>query len=132
VPKQRTRGRSKVGPGRGSRRPGLDNRQRDNGAQIREKRGDTRIDTLRQTYGDSFAPGIRGDAHLETLLDRTGSSSLSDYLKSTGHSPVSARDAGDRVIERPSNLRYASAERFREAHRKTSSLHAGLFRRLAE
>jgi hypothetical protein len=58
---------------------------------MREKRGDTRIDTLRRTYGDSFAPGIRGDAHLKTLLDRTGSNSLSDYLKTTGQSQVSEK-----------------------------------------
>jgi hypothetical protein len=98
----------------------------------RGPRGDTRIDKLRQTYGDSFAPGIRGDARLKTLLDRTGSTSLSDYLKSSGRSPVSGKDTEDRVIEKPSKIGYASPERFREAHRKTSSLHAGLFRRLAE
>jgi hypothetical protein len=47
----------------------------------REKNGKTRIDTLRETYGDDFAAGLRGDAYLRTLLDRTGSSSLSDYLR---------------------------------------------------
>ena len=132
MPNQRTRRPSKEGLERSGGRLGLDNRQGDNGAQIREKSGDTRIDRLRQTYGDSFAPGIRGDAHLKTLLDRTGSASLSDYLKSTGRSPVSGKDTKDRVIEKPSNILYASPERFTEAHRKTSSLHAGLFRRLAE
>jgi hypothetical protein len=60
---------------------GLDDRCRDNNGQIREKNGNTRIDTLRQTYGENFADGMRGDAHLRTLLDRTGSNSLSDYLK---------------------------------------------------
>ena len=60
---------------------GLDNRQRDNDGQIREKNGNTRVDTLRETYGDDFAPGMRGDAHLRTLLERTGSYSLSDYLR---------------------------------------------------
>jgi hypothetical protein len=60
---------------------GLDNRCRDLNGQIREKNGKTRIDTLRQTYGENFAEGMRGDAHLSTLLDRTGSDSLSDYLK---------------------------------------------------
>lgn len=132
MPKQPTRRPGKEGLERRGRRLALDDRQGDNGAQAREKRGDTRIDTLRRTYGDSFAPGIRGDAHLKTLLDRTGSASLSDYLKSTGRSPVSGKDTEDRVIEQPSNIRYASPERFREAHGKTSSLHAGLFRRLAE
>ena len=64
-----------------SKQPGLDNRHRDNSGQTREKNGNTRIDTLRDTYGENFAPGIRGDAHLRTLLDRTGSTSLSDYLR---------------------------------------------------
>ena len=121
--KERTRERQ----GRKDKRPGLDNRERESG-QIRE---DTRIDTLRQTYGDSFAPGIRGDAHLKTLLDRTGSNSLSDYLKSGGHSPVSGRAREDRVNEKVPNIRYVSNQRFGDAHRKTSTLHAGLFRRLA-
>ena len=31
-----------------------------------------------------FAAGMRGDAHLRTLLDRTGSSSLSDHLRQSG------------------------------------------------
>ena len=128
MPKERTRERR----GRKDKRSSLDSRVRDISGQIREKRGDTRIDTLRQTYGDSFAPGIRGDAHLKTLLDRTGSDSLSDYLKTTGQSPVSGKDREDRVIEEASNVRYASDQRFKEAHRKTSALHAGLFRRLAE
>lgn len=64
-----------------ARQPGLDDRYRDNNGQTREKNGNTRIDTLRQTYGDDFAAGMRGDAHLRTLLDRTGSSSLTDYLR---------------------------------------------------
>ena len=128
MPKERTRERR----GRKDKRTTLDNRVRDISGQIREKRGDTRIDTLRKTYGDSFAPGIRGDARLKTLLDRTGSESLSDYLKTTGQSPVGGKDREDRVIEEASNVRYASDQRFREAHRKTSALHAGLFRRLAE
>ena len=108
-----------------------DNR-RERSGQVREKRGDIRIDTLRQTYGDSFARGIRGDAHLKTLLDRTGSASLSDYLKTGGRSPLSGKAREDRVNEKIPNIRYASDQRFGEAHRKTSTLHAGLFRRLAE
>ena len=85
-----------------------------------------------RTYGDSFAPGIRGDAHLKTLLDRTGSNSLSDYLKTGGHSPLSEEAREDRVNDNVPTIRYASNQRFGEAHRKTSTLHAGLFRRLAE
>jgi hypothetical protein len=119
MPKERTRERQ----GRKNKRPDLDNR---------EERGDTRIDTLRQTYGDTFAPGLRGDAHLKTLLDRTGSSSLSDYLKTGGHSPVSGSAREDRVNEKVPTIRYVSNQRFGDAHRKTSTLHAGLFRRLAQ
>jgi len=36
------------------------------------------------------------------------------------------------VDESGAGVRYASDERFKEAHRKTSKVHAGLFRRLAE
>ena len=64
-----------------AKQPGLDNRHRDIGGQTREKNGNTRIDTLRDIYGPDFAPGLRGDAHLRTLLDRTGNNSLSEYLK---------------------------------------------------
>jgi hypothetical protein len=64
-----------------AKQPGLDSRHRDIDGQTREKNGTTRVDTLRETYGDDFAQGIRGDAHLSTLLERTGSSSLSDYLQ---------------------------------------------------
>jgi hypothetical protein len=64
-----------------TKQPGLDNRYRDEDGQTREKNSNTRIDTLRQTYGEDFAPGMRGDAHLGTLLERTGCQSLSEYLK---------------------------------------------------
>ena len=64
-----------------AKQPGLDNRHRDNSGHTREKNSNTRIDTLRDAYGPDFAPGLRGDAHLRTLLDRTGSESLADYLK---------------------------------------------------
>lgn len=60
---------------------GLDGRYRDEDGQIREKNSNTRIDTLRETYGDRFAPGMRGDAHLSTLLEREGCESLSEYLQ---------------------------------------------------
>jgi len=64
-----------------AKQPGLDNRHRDINGQTREKNGNTRIDTLREVYGENFASGIRGDAHLRTLLERTNSRSLSDYLR---------------------------------------------------
>jgi hypothetical protein len=53
---------------------GLDNRCRDNDGTIREKRGDTRVSTLREIYGPGFAPGVRSDAKLETVRQRTGRS----------------------------------------------------------
>lgn len=36
------------------------------------KLGNTRIDTLRKTYGDDFAAGYRSDARLETILNDAG------------------------------------------------------------
>ena len=127
MPKERTSERQ----GRKEKRSRRNN-GRESSGQVREKRGDVRIDTLRRTYGDSFARGIRGDAHLKTLLDRTGSASLSDYLKTGGHSPLSKEAREGRGNENAPTIRYASNRRFGEAHRKTSTLHAGLFRRLAE
>jgi hypothetical protein len=53
---------------------GLDNRCRDNDGTIREKRGDTLVRTLRETYGQDFARGVRSDAKLETVRERTGKS----------------------------------------------------------
>jgi hypothetical protein len=66
-----------------AKQPGLDGRSRDENGQTRAKNGNTRIDTLRETYGDNFAAGIRGDAHLSTLLERTGATSLSEYLRNS-------------------------------------------------
>jgi hypothetical protein len=131
VPKERIRERSRESRRRDGRH-GLDDRKRDTSGPVHEKSGDTRIDTLRQTYGEGFAPGVRGDTQLKTLLDRTGSSSLSEYLKTAGQLPVSQSGTEDRANQKPPGIRYASTERFEEVHRKTSALHAGLFRRLAE
>jgi hypothetical protein len=60
---------------------GLDGRCRDLDGEIRQKRGDTLVRTLRQTYGPDFAEGVRSDMRLDTLLERTGSESLSDLLR---------------------------------------------------
>jgi hypothetical protein len=62
-------------------KPGLDNRCRDKNGEIRHKNGSTRVGTLRETYGENFAPGVRSDMKLDTLLDRTGAPSLRQYLK---------------------------------------------------
>jgi hypothetical protein len=60
---------------------GLDNRCRDLNGEIRQKNSNTRIDTLRDTYGQDFAAGYRGDMRLDTFLDRAGAKSLTEYLK---------------------------------------------------
>jgi len=59
---------------------GLDFRCQDRDGEIRRKRGDTRVDTLRGIYGENFASGYRSDMKLENLLDREGASSLSELL----------------------------------------------------
>lgn len=64
-----------------ARQPGLDDRHRDENGQTRAKNGNTRVGTLRDTYGENFAPGRRSDMKLDTLLEQTGSDSLSDYLR---------------------------------------------------
>ena len=60
---------------------GLDNRMRDKDGEIRQKRSDTKVETLRKTYGDDFASGYRSDAHLGTVLKREGVESLDQLLK---------------------------------------------------
>jgi hypothetical protein len=60
---------------------GLDNRCRDENGEIRRKRSDTLVGTLRKEYGDDFAEDFRSDAKLGTVLRDTDSASLSDYLK---------------------------------------------------
>ena len=62
-------------------RPGLDDRCRDQNGEIRHKHGATLVGTLRGTYGDNFAPGVRSDMKLDTLLDRAGAKSLSQLVK---------------------------------------------------
>jgi hypothetical protein len=60
---------------------GLDDRCRDLNGEIRQKRGDTLVKTLRRTYGPDFASDVRGDTRLDTLRDRAGGASLSQLLK---------------------------------------------------
>jgi hypothetical protein len=60
---------------------GLDDRCRDQNGQIRAKNGSTLVRTLRETYGEDFAPGVRSDMKLDTLLERTGAQSLTVLLK---------------------------------------------------
>ena len=64
----------------GHTQPGLDDRYRDDDGEIRRKRGDTLIGTLRDEY-PGFAPGVRSDMRLDTYLTQEGFDSLSDALK---------------------------------------------------
>ena len=59
---------------------GLDQRCRDRDGEIRQKRGDTLVGTLRKTYGPDFAPGVRSDARLDTLRKRAGGESLTKIV----------------------------------------------------
>ena len=60
---------------------GLDDRQRDRDGEIRKKRSDTKVATLRKEYGDNFAKGYRGDAQLGTVLKREKVETLDQLLK---------------------------------------------------
>jgi hypothetical protein len=60
---------------------GLDRRCRDNDGEIRQKRSDTLVRTLRKEYGEDFADGFRSDMKLGSLLKRTGAPSLSQFIK---------------------------------------------------
>jgi hypothetical protein len=60
---------------------GLDGRQRDRDGEIRKKRSDTKVDTLRKEYGPNFAKGYRGNVQLGTVLRREGLESLDQLLK---------------------------------------------------
>lgn len=60
---------------------GLDDRMRDRDGEIRKKRSDTLVRTLRGEYGEGFAPGYRADTKLGTVLKREGVRSLDELLK---------------------------------------------------
>jgi hypothetical protein len=60
---------------------GLDDRCRDADGEIRHKRSDTKVGTLRRTYGEDFASDFRSDTHLGTVLDDAGVDTLSEYLR---------------------------------------------------
>lgn len=50
---------------------GLGDRSQDQNGEIRRKRSDTLVRTLRETYGPDFAPGIRSNATLGTEMERS-------------------------------------------------------------
>jgi hypothetical protein len=60
---------------------GLDHRMRDHDGEIRRKRSDTKVETLRDTYGPDFAKGYRADARLGTVLQKEGVETLDQLLK---------------------------------------------------
>jgi hypothetical protein len=60
---------------------GLDDRMRDHDGEIRKKRSDTLVGTLRETYGPGFAKGYRADAKLGTVLGKEGMATLDQLLK---------------------------------------------------
>jgi hypothetical protein len=59
---------------------GLDGRQRDQDGEIREKRGDTLVKTLREEYGTGFAQGYPEHTTLDAVRKATGKS-LSQLVK---------------------------------------------------
>ena len=59
----------------------LDDRMRDHDGEIRKKRSDTLVGTLRETYGPEFAKGYRADAKLGTVLDKEGVATLDQLRK---------------------------------------------------
>ena len=48
--------------------------------ELRDKRDDTKVATIEKKYHRDF--GVRGDMHLDTLLERTGQKSLNDLIRS--------------------------------------------------
>lgn len=60
--------------------PGMrGNRSRTKQGPLRQKRGDTRVDTIEKKYDIEL--NMRGDAHLDTALKRHGVKSLHDLVE---------------------------------------------------
>lgn len=60
---------------------GVDQRHRDADGEIRHKRGDTRVKTIRVEYGSNVLPGFSPAARLDTVLRKTGATTLHEVLK---------------------------------------------------
>ena len=56
-------------------------RSRNDDGELRQKRADTFVSTIEKNYGVDF--GVRGDMHLDTLLEKNRVSSLNDLLHKT-------------------------------------------------
>ena len=65
------------------KQPGLNHRHRDKDGTIARKHGNTLISTLRQTYGQKFAPGIDGNAKLSDVLHQLDKPSLTHLMRDT-------------------------------------------------
>jgi len=63
------------------KQPGLDDRHRDKDGEISKKHGNTLVSTLRQSYGQNFAPGIAGDVRLSAVLRQLDEPSLSQLVR---------------------------------------------------
>ena len=63
---------------------GLDGRMRDRDGEIRKKRSDTLVKTLREKYGEKFAKGYRANTKLGTVLTKEGCETLDQYLDKSG------------------------------------------------
>jgi predicted DNA binding CopG/RHH family protein len=61
--------------------PGLHGHSPDGDGEIRNKRSDTLVGTLRDEYGKDFAKGYRSDAKLGTVLEREGLGDLRQLLE---------------------------------------------------
>ena len=64
-----------------TKRKGLDGRQRDQNGEIRKKRDDTLVKTLRKEHGPEFASDYRSDTKLGTVLKDKGVETLNQFLK---------------------------------------------------
>jgi len=60
---------------------GLDDRMRDRDGEIRKKRSDTLVSTLREEYGADFAKGYRPNTKLGAALKREGVETLDQLLR---------------------------------------------------
>ena len=64
-----------------SLKKGLDHRARVKGGQIRHKRKDTMVKTLRKEYGEHFLKGYKPDTTLGAVLKKEKAASLHELLK---------------------------------------------------
>jgi hypothetical protein len=54
-------------------------RSRNEGGELRQKRGDTLARTIEETYGVDL--GVRGDCRVDTLRERTGETSIAGIIR---------------------------------------------------